>query len=78
MNWPIYNQWDPQSRKCYRRFFIIYIILFIISIIAAFGLTTYPLNFQITIYLLIGTGIIVMIIAIYFLIKNPPISVTNL
>ena len=78
MNWPIYNQWDPQSRRCYRRFFIIYILLFIISIITALDLTTYPLNFQITIYLLTGTGIIVMIAAIYFLIKKPPISVTNL
>ncbi len=78
LNWPIYNEWDPQSRTCYRRFFILYIALFLISAIAVSGITTYPLDFQLTLSILLSIGIFTIIVAIYFVTKNPPISVTNL
>jgi hypothetical protein len=71
MNMPIYMDWDENSRRCYSRILVLYVV---IAILTAVGYVVRLLDVLTLVFAALSLVAIVLVTTAYMIRRNPPLE----
>ncbi|UCH05054.1 MAG: hypothetical protein JSW05_02530 [Candidatus Thorarchaeota archaeon] len=71
MNWPIYQSWHKDSRRCYARLLVAYAVLLVIF---ALLYVVRLLDVMTLIITVVSSQVIVLVTTAYMVWRNPPVE----